>query len=354
MDRIALREHMQAAARQLPPPMGEGTIEWDYSRLSRALGLVGKPGLSDVPHGGVSVLELEAKEWDASALDYEGWAAELGWGFTRLSARPTSMVPDPVAHSLGVAFAGRDSLIFARASRARRPRIGRRKRSAGCSLPLAPGERWLIASDRVRRRSRAAIAERGQVVFIESAEWLTAASASLLSYLITAHAAWRNHMLSSPAKCYLVFAAPPGRARIVHAALEGFDIKGDIGGTSRPFAARSRTGASHQTLGVESEHILSALEEAPLALSAKDVRAVFGDSGVRICRELADTGFVSTRTEAGEQCFVPNPAATAGLPAASDRVRRALFQRYRERRRKAHEHVTIGALVLALRMSTSM
>ncbi|MEE8105737.1 MAG: sigma 54-interacting transcriptional regulator [Planctomycetota bacterium] len=351
MDRNALRDHVQAAARQLAPPLGEGTIEWDYSRLSRALGLVGKPGLSDLPHGGVSVLELEAKEWDTSARVYEVWAAELGWGFTRLSARPTAVVPDPVVHSLGVAFAGSDSLIFARASRARRPRIGARKRSAGCSLPLAPGERWLIASDRVRRKCRATIAQRGQIVFIDSAEWLTGASVSNLSYLITAHTAWRNHMLSSPAKCYFVFAAPPGRARLVHAALEGFGITGDIGGTKRPFAARSRAGISHRSLRVESEHILSALEESPFALGAKDVGALFGASGVQVCRELADSGFVLLRTEAGEECFVPNPAATVDLPEASDRVRRALFQHYRERRRRAHEHVTIGALVLALRMN---
>ncbi len=346
MDQTELQDHFQAATRPMPGPLGDDAIEWDYSRISRALGLVGKPTLQEVPHSGAAILAAPAALWESVAQNYRAWAADADWAFVRVSAQPTVAVPDPVVHALAMHCSGPDGLALARASRARRPKLGAKRRGAGSSIPLIPGERWLIAADRVRRRCRTEIAQRGLVIFVESAEMLSPCALGLLTYLIHAHCAWKGRMLSRPAMCYVVFATEPAHESLIETALSRFEIAGDIAGGRRTRVNGRRHLAA---LDVEEEHLLAALQDAPLALDSTDVTALFGSSGRVLCLQLCERGFLTRELVAGRKCFVPRPAYSPKLDDPPQRVRRAVFDRYRARARTGHEHVVVGAILLALR-----
>ncbi|MHC4819686.1 MAG: hypothetical protein ACYTF8_16700, partial [Planctomycetota bacterium] len=223
MEWRVLEEHFRAATTQEPAPFGEDAIEWDYSRYSRALGLTGQPGLDDLNHTGCVVLALPGRRWEPAARKYAGWAGQRDWSLLRLSARPTVVVPDPVVYGLGVALAGPDGLIFARSGRQGPPALGRRPRPAGMSIPLTPGERWLIATARVRRRLRNEMAVRGLVLFVEEAHRLTPAALTLLAHAVRAHRAWQARMLARDAKAYVVLVTTPDHKAETLAMLERFD-----------------------------------------------------------------------------------------------------------------------------------
>jgi len=350
MEWRALEEHFRIAATQDPGPFGENAFEWDHSRYARGIGLTAEPGVSDLPHRACAVLALPAARWDVAEAKYRAWAAERGWGLWRIGARPTVAVPDAVVYALGVRASGSDSLLFARAVPPVVPAMGRRQRSEAMSIALTPGERWLIATDRVRRRMRAEIAVRGLVLFVEEAEWLTPAGLALLAYLLDAHRAWQARMLSRPANVYVVLATPPEREGSVVRMLERFGLVG------HPPVARERrrdekgaSGFSPPALrDIEEEYLYGALAAAPAALAEEDVRGVFGASAVDRCRAMAERGLFRVRTEAGETCYLPNPALPSDLAAPSPRAQRALAARYRQRSRRGHEHLALARAALSL------
>ncbi|MHC5044298.1 MAG: hypothetical protein ACYTGI_18205 [Planctomycetota bacterium] len=271
MEWRALEEHFRAATTQAPAPFGDDAIEWDYSRYSRALGLTGQPGLDDLQHTGSAVLALPGRRWEPAARKYEGWAGQQDWSLVRLSARPTVMVPDPVVHGLGVALAGRDGLIFARSGRQGPPALGARPRPAGMSIPLTPGERWLIATAHVRRRLRNEMAVRGLVLFIEEAHRLTPAALALLAHVIRAHRAWQARMLARDAKAYVVFVTTPDHKAEMLAMLERFDIQGPPP-VRRDRIRKDAPSVPQPVLTVEQEHLLSALAAAETWWSATSCR----------------------------------------------------------------------------------
>jgi DNA-binding NtrC family response regulator len=354
MEWMALEKHYRAATRQAPSPV-EGAIEWDYSRYARALGLTGMPGLHDLPHTGYAVLAAPPAAWDEAADRYDGWAAREGWRFIRLSARATVAVPDPVAYGLGVAVAGRDGLIFARSGRGGAPALGKRPRAPGCSLPLAPGERWLIAGDRVRRRVRSEIATRGLVIQVDEAHRLTASAMTLLAHLIHAHCAWRDRMLSRDAKVYVVFAAPAEHERAVTEMLARFGMNGAPHVARWPTTDRAvadgRRVRTWPHLTAEQEHLWEALHAAPLALAEEDVTEVFGSSARDTAVALVEGGYLATREEDAERCYVPNPSAPAPACAPQKRVVEAIRDRYRARQRSGgHRHLTYAIAELELEL----
>ena len=101
-----LEHHFRAETRQDPPPFGEGVIEWDYSRYTRALGLGRTPGLDTLKRRGCAVAAGRPEFWDEVAERMESWSEERGWRFLKLSARPSTVVPDPVIYHLGVEVTG--------------------------------------------------------------------------------------------------------------------------------------------------------------------------------------------------------------------------------------------------------
>ncbi|MHC4165177.1 MAG: hypothetical protein ACYSUM_23940, partial [Planctomycetota bacterium] len=329
--------------------MGEDAIEWDYSRYSRALGLTGQPGLDDLNHTGCALLALPARRWEAAARKYEGWAGQQDWSLVRLSARPTVMVPDPVVHGLGIAVAGHDGLIFARSGRQGPPALGARPRPAGMSIPLTPGERWLIATAHVRRRLRNEIAVRGLVLFVEEAHKLTPAALSLLAHLVRAHRAWQARMLARAAKAYVVLVTTPDHKAETLAMLERFDIQGPVP-VRRDRLRKDAPSGPNPLLSVEEEHLLSALAAAPLALTEPDIAAVFGSSAAAAANELVERDVLRMRVEAGERCFVPQAAHLDELPDPPPRVLQALHDHYRKRLRRGHQHVRFAAAALAARL----
>ncbi|MGH7336361.1 MAG: hypothetical protein ACREI7_02175, partial [Myxococcota bacterium] len=347
MDWGALEAHFGAATRQIPSPAGDdAAIEWDYSRISRALGFSGSPSLDGMPFSGAAILGLRQEERSAARRRYFEWAELAGWRFLSVCAQPGVGVPDPLVYTLGEWLAGPDSLIFCRTKGVGRPPLGKRPRSAGCSIPLTPGERWAIAADRVRRRCRVAMAEKGLVLFIDGAEHLTPLSAGLLAHFLNAHRAWRGRLLARPARFYVALVASPSREPIVRDLLERLDVTGEIAlqggeeqGTDSPPA-----------LGVEEEHVLAALADAPVAISEDDVSALFGDSGKRICARFEEQGLVARRREAGLNVLVPTVPSTIRLLEPPPRVRRAILDRYRAHVRKGRDHVAFGASLLAFRL----
>jgi len=349
MEWRALEEHFHAATTQDPAPFGEDAIEWDYSRYSRALGLTGQPGLDDLDHTGCALLALPTRRWEAAARKYEGWAGQRDWSLVRLSARPTVMVPDPVVHGLGVAVAGHDGLIFARSGRQGAPALGARPRPAGMSIPLTPGERWLVATAHVRRRLRNEIAVRGLVLFVEEAHRLTPAALSLLAHLVRAHRAWQARMLARDAKVYVVLLTTPDHKTEMLAMLERFDIQGPVP-VRRDRIRKDGPSVPSPLLNVEEEHLLSALVAAPLALTEQDVASVFGGSAAVTAERLVERDILRIRVEAGERCFIPRAAHVAELPDPPPRVLQALLDRYRKRLRRGHQHLRFAAAALAARL----
>ncbi|MFQ5844741.1 MAG: hypothetical protein ACE5JG_07105, partial [Planctomycetota bacterium] len=298
----------------MPGPLGDDAIEWDYSRISRALGLAGTPTLQELPHSGVAVLGLPDRQWSSVGERYRSWADQAGWTFVYASARPTVAVPDPVIYTLGRTVAGPDSLILGRSLNLRRPRVGRRFRSRGASFALTPGERWLMAANRVRRRCRQEAARKGLVVVVDSAHLLTASAAAVLAYLIEAHRAWKGRMLCRDAKAYVVFLAPPDHEQRVLDLLEAFGIRGDVASLGE--AERPPPPPAAAFVDVEEEHLLSALRDAPFALSSEDVRATFGRSALETCRRLRDQGLVAEEVQNGRSCWVETVQGRelSGLP----------------------------------------
>ncbi|MHC4955263.1 MAG: hypothetical protein ACYTGZ_15525, partial [Planctomycetota bacterium] len=203
-----LEHHFRAETKQDPPPYGAGVVEWDYSRYTRALGFGKSPGLDTLKRRGCAVAAGRPDFWDAAARRLESWGERIGWDFIRVSARPSSVVPDPVVYHLGIEITHPDSLLFCGAGQQGPPALGKRPRSPAMRIPLTPAERWLIAADRVRRRLRTEIATRGLVIFIDEAHLLTPSALSILCYLLDAQCAWKSHLLSAPAKVYVAFAVP--------------------------------------------------------------------------------------------------------------------------------------------------
>ncbi|MHC4339061.1 MAG: hypothetical protein ACYSX0_02435, partial [Planctomycetota bacterium] len=364
MEWRSLETHFLAATRQEPAPFGENAIEWDHSRYSRALGLVEGPGLHDLKHGGCALVAASAARWNPIVDKYKAWSKQVGWCMIRCSARPTVAVPDPVAYALGTAVSGVDSLIFARSGRGGRPRpSSKRARGEGCSIPLAPGERWLIAADRVRRRIRTESAVRGLVLVIDEAQKLSAASIGMLSYLLDAQRAWRARMLSRDAKVYVVFVTSPKHEQTVRTMLGQFHQMRAIAVSRDKHRRPSGTGSRFRSkrdpsvgLDVEEEHLCAALSAAPLALAERDLVRIFGGSVRAKIRELTERGLLVRRVEDGITCYLPNPAQVANLPEPPDRVLRALLECYRRQIDRdsgcctGHEHVGLALAILYFRL----
>ena len=344
-----LEEHFRAATKQDPCEFGDDAIEWDHSRYSRALGLVGDGSLQKRRRAGMALLSSEPVAWNRAAERYGRMAETMGWSLLRVSARPTVAVPDPVVYQLGTAVAGHNGLIFMRSGRGRRPRVlPGRARPAGASLPLRPADRWLIAADRVRRRVRNEVAESGLLLFVEDAHKLTASAMSILAYFADAHCAWQARMLARDALVYIVLVAPPEHQDSVHEMLKRFSL-GD--GVLVAHELPSRVASPRPNgLGVEEEYLHAALNVAPLALAKEDIASIFGDSALVTVARLVELGAVRERCEDGKTCFVPVSGVAEDVPAAPRRVMRALLDRYRERLRTGHEHLLLAMAALAFRL----
>jgi len=272
MDWPALEKHFVRSTKQNRPAV-DNAIEWDYSRYSRALGMTALPGLHQLPASSVALVTGGCDAWDRVHDRYDEWARERGYRTVRVSAYPSLQVPDPVVAGLAHEVAGPDSLILARSGQQGDPAIGKRPRSPGCSLPISPGERWLIAADRVRRRVRQEIALTGLVIQIDDAEKLTGNSLEIISYFVRAHTAWKDRMLSRDARIYFVLATTPHHEDLVLKALRRFgicDLIIDRAPQEDPTPKLAR-------LSVEDEHLLGSLALCPFALSLTDVASAFGD-----------------------------------------------------------------------------
>ncbi|MHC4933625.1 MAG: hypothetical protein ACYTGV_15705, partial [Planctomycetota bacterium] len=239
----------------------------------------------------------------------------------------------------------------------------KRVRGAGCSIPLAPGERWLIAADRVRRRVRTESASRGLVIVVDEAEKLTAASLGMLSYLLDAQRAWKARMLSRDAKIYVVFVTSPQHEELVRTTLSRFHQMRAIAVSREKPRKAGGTGArtspnrdSAIGLDVEEEHLCAALHAAPHALAACDLARIFGSSVSGKIADLVERGVLARRVEDGITCYLPNPARVANLPEPPERVLRALLECYRRQlgqengRSSGHEHVRVALSLLYFRL----
>ncbi|HEX5137782.1 MAG TPA: sigma 54-interacting transcriptional regulator [Planctomycetota bacterium] len=343
MEWRALEEHFREAGRQEPAPFGDGAFEWDHSRYARALGLTGEPGAHDLPHRACVVAALPPGRWDAAEKRLQGLAEPRGWAVWRVSARPTVAVPDAVTYALGVRAIGPDAFSLRRAARPIRPR-DRRLQKEGLPFPLTTGERWLIATERVRRRMRTEIGTRGLVLFIEDAEWLTPAALALLMHLLDAERAWRARMLARAAHVYVVFAVAPGQETGVVRMLERFGLNG------HPPVLRERrrpvAGVMPPILrDAEEEYLFGALAAAPVALSEEDVRGLFGASAVDRCRAMVERDLLRLRVEAGQVCYIANLAVSATAPM---RALVAIAEGYRRKFRCGHEHLGLAAAAVDL------
>jgi len=263
-----LEHQFRAEAKQDAPPFGPGVVEWDYSRYTRALGFGKAPGLDSLRRRACVVASGRYAFRDDAARHLKNWGEDIGWDFMRVSARPSTLVPDPVIYHLGIGITHPDSLIFCGAGQQGAPALGKRPRSPAMRIPLTATERWLIAADRVRRRLRTEIATRGLVLFIDDAEYLTPSALTTLSYLLDAQCAWKSHFLSSPAMVYVAFSLPAQHDEWFHETLARFNP------LATPFRVRESVGpltlrqiAKEPNLTVEEEHVAAVLAEAEVALS---------------------------------------------------------------------------------------
>ncbi len=356
MDSDALREHFLAGTRQEPCPFGDDAVEWDHSRYSRALGLTAEPGLHDLPHTGAALVGVPAGRWPGLADSYREWCGAVGWRFVFASARPSVLVPDGIAYALGDAIAGPDSLIFARSGHGGAPALGPHPRAQGMSMPLTTGERWLMATDRVRRRVRSASAQQGLLLFLEEAQCIGAASMNLIAHLLDAHRAWKARMLSRDARVYTVLVTTPERQGSILRALERHGAAGSVlrlRSEEREGAEERRRGTRARTrLTAEDEHLVAALAASPLALEARDLALLFGSSSVPRAEDLARRDILRRRVEYGRPVFAPNPSHLDGLPPPPERVLRALLARLRRRshrgRGQGHVHAAMASLAFRL------
>ncbi|MHC4959176.1 MAG: sigma-54-dependent transcriptional regulator [Planctomycetota bacterium] len=335
-------------------------LEWDHARYSRALGVTDEPGLHELRSTGCTVLGLPAAKWPLARQRYSAWAAETGWSLVRVSARPSTLVPDATVHGLGVALAGPDGMLFARSGQQGCPATRRgRPRPAGLSFAIDQADRWLIAANRVRRRVRNEVAQRGLVLFVEEAEKLSASALTVLGYLVDAHRAWRARMLARDARVHVVLATQPEFLADVRAMLERFGHGDAEFARSEPRPGVAPTPAETPVLDVEEEHVVEALAAAPLALSTAELRRVFGDSVGAKLPSLVERGVLEARVEGGERVFAPHARdrdeaheSRRGPPA---RVLSAFEEVYRRRlKRRGHAHARAGLAVLAFRRGAAL
>ena len=302
---------------------GPGVLEWDYSRYTRALGFGKSPGLDNLRRRGCVVVSGRHAFRDEAARHLEQWGADVGWDLLRISARPSTLVPDPVIYQMGVEVTHPDSLIFCAAGQQGTPVVGKRPRSPAMRIPLTAGERWLIAADRVRRRVRCEIATRGIVLFIDDAQYLTPSSLTTLSYLLDAQCAWKSHFLSSPAMIYIAFSLPARHDAWFHETLARFNP------LATPFRVREPIGpiplaaaAKSPDLTVEEEHVAAVLAEAEVALSERSVATLFGASVKQTTDALERKGVIRDRLERGIHSLVVrcdmDSCLTSGKAAAVD------------------------------------
>ncbi len=356
MDGDALREHFIAGTRQEVCPFGDDAVEWDYSRYSRALGLTDEIGLHEIPHTGAAVVGVPPSRWPGLAADYREWCEAARWRFVFVSGRPSVLVPDGIAYGVGDAIAGADSMLFARSGNGGRPALGRRPRAAGMSIPLTSGERWLIATDRVRRRVRSASAQEGLLLFIEEAQCVSAAAMNMLSHWLDAHRAWKARMLSRDARLYFVLVTTPERQGGLVRMFERYASLGNVlcvRSEDRDSPdERRRNVRARARLSAEDEHLLAALGASPLALEARDLALLFGTSAVGRAEELAQADLLRRRIEYGRTVFAANPAHLDGLPPPPERVLRGLLARLRRRAHggRGHGHVHAAMASLAFRL----
>jgi len=262
-----LEHQFRAETKQDAAPFGPDVVEWDYSRYTRALGFGRAPGLDSLQRRACVVASGRYAFRDEAARHLEGWGADIGWDFIRVSARPSTLVPDPVIYHLGIEVTHPDSLIFCAAGQQGSPALGKRPRAPAMRIPLTPSERWLIAADRVRRRVRSEIATRGIVLFIDDAEYLTPSALTILSYFLDAQCAWKSHFLSSPAQIYIAFSLPARHDSWFHETLGRFNS------LVTPFAIREAVGprtlheaAKDPVLTVEEDHVIDVLAAAEVAV----------------------------------------------------------------------------------------
>ncbi|MHC4450937.1 MAG: sigma 54-interacting transcriptional regulator, partial [Planctomycetota bacterium] len=307
-------------------------VEWDYSRYTRALGLGRTPGLDTLKRRGCVVAAGRPDFWDDAAGQLEQWSKNRNWRLVRVSARPSTVVPDPVIYHLGVEVTHPDSLIFCGAGQQGKPALGKRPRSPAMRIPLSPAERWLIAADRVRRRVRAESAMSGLVIFIDDAELLTPNALSILSYFLDAQCAWKSHLLSAPAQIYVVFATQAREEEWFRKTLERFSPRAE------PFVVRDVVGprvkglARRDWLTVEQDHIHEVLRGVGFALSLRDTRSLFGVTSTAAIERLVSQGVLRCRRERRQ--FVvcaphaPEPGSTcAAVARATASVHAALHSR---------------------------
>ena len=282
-----LEHQFRAETKQDAPPFGPGVLEWDYSRYTRALGFGKAPGLDSLRRRACVVASGRYAFRNDAARHLKQWGDDVGWDFIRVSARPSTLVPDPVIYQLGIQVTHPDSLIFCAAGQQGTPVVGKRPRSLAMRIPLTASERWLIAADRVRRRLRCEIATRRLVVFIDDAEYLTPSALTTLSYLLDAQCAWKSHFLSSPAQIYIAFSLPAEHDGWFHETLARFNP------LATPFRVREPVGpltlseaAKAPNLTVEEEHVAEVLAEAEVALTEEAVLKLFGFSARTTVRSL--------------------------------------------------------------------
>ncbi len=301
MDWPALERHFVRSTKQNRPAV-DNAVEWDYSRYSRALGMTALPGLHQLPASSCALITGGTDTWDRVHERYRDWAGERGYRTVRVSAYPSMIVPDPVIAGIAEQIAGPDSLILARSGQQGEPALGKRPRSPGCSLAISPGERWLIAADRVRRRLRQETAIQGVIVQIDDAEKLTGNSLEMISYMVRAHTAWKDRMLSQDAKIYFVLATTPRHEDLLLRTLRRFQVCDLI-------IDRAPEPNPQDALSVEGEHVLEALVLCPVALRPKDCRELFGQSVARTLLSLLSSAYLRERTELGQSAYIPRPDA---------------------------------------------
>ncbi len=306
MDWNGLHCRFLTATQQEAPPFEEPCVEWDYSRYARALGLTTVPGLHDLTHDSITVAVLPRARWAEARVRMGRWAAEAEWDFVPLSAWPDVVVPDPVIYGLGTQVAGHDAPLWFRAGQQGEP-VAHPQRAAGSSMAIHSCERWLIAADRVRRRVRDGLAERGKLIAVEHAELLTPSAISTLRYLVHAQTAWQARMLSAPAPCFVMLIVAPENEDRVRGDLRRFPFQGDPfvwRMHERPSSVRTKNAS---VLSFEEESMMRALTSAPALLTARDLRAVFGDSCMRVVLSLVDRGILRTRCVRDTTVYEPEP-----------------------------------------------
>ncbi|MHC4938064.1 MAG: sigma-54-dependent transcriptional regulator [Planctomycetota bacterium] len=319
-----LELHFRGETQQDAPPFGEGVIEWDYSRYTRALGLGRTPGLDTLKRRGGVVAAGRQNFRDELADQIGEWSKEKGWRLIRLSATPSTVVPDPVIYHLGVEITHPDSLIFCGAGQQGRPAIGKRPRSPAMRIPLSPTERWLIAADRVRRRVRAESAMQGLVLFIDNAEMLTPSALSILSYFLDTHCAWKAHLLSAPAKIYTVFATQARHEEWFR------EILGRFSPRTEPFVVRESIGPKkHRRMlscssDVECDHVRDTARSIGSWLARDELLGLLGPSASRCIDLMVRDGTMRQRAECGQVSVSADCGDNSHDHAPSHRVQVAL------------------------------